>query len=308
MALTLEQLKQRRHGLGGSDAAAILGISKWKTPLDIFFDKVEEDRVEQELTPVIEWGNRLEPVLVQKFQELTGKKVELREGIVKHPKYDFMLANIDGFIPEENAILECKTTDRFMSKEWEEEGSDKLPDYYLTQCAHYAEVLGVDKVYVAVLIGGNNFKVYEYNRTQKLHDVIIAAEKHFWESHVLTKIPPEPSSVSDCQKLWRDAIEGQAIAANEDVAATITDMRRLNSLIKNFQLDYKKKSMEIYSFMKEAELLNNLNGEIVATWKNQTTNRFDMELFKQEHPELISKYIKQSSFRVLRFKGNSDDQ
>lgn len=71
MALTKQQLIARKQGIGGSDAAAILGLSQWKSPLDIFFDKLDTGEPEQINTPFTEWGIRLESAIVHKFQDKT---------------------------------------------------------------------------------------------------------------------------------------------------------------------------------------------------------------------------------------------
>ena len=73
MALTKQQLIARKQGIGGSDAAAILGLSQWKSPLDIFFDKLDTaEPMDNVSSPFMEWGNRLESAIVQKFQEEMG--------------------------------------------------------------------------------------------------------------------------------------------------------------------------------------------------------------------------------------------
>jgi len=193
VALTLEQKKIRMSGIGGSDCAAILGISKWKTPLEVYLDKIYEPTEDKDISPAIEWGNRLEKVIIEAFQDKTGKQCELEPRTLRHPKHDFMLANIDARIVGENAILECKTAGQFMAKYWSTDGGEALPEDYLLQCAHYAEVLDVDTVYVAVLIGGRDFRMYHYKRNPRLAETIIAAEHNFWHNHVLKRIAPEPT-------------------------------------------------------------------------------------------------------------------
>jgi putative phage-type endonuclease len=300
MTITLEQLKARKEGIGGSDAAAILGISKWSTPLDVFFNKTNAEVEEQALTPAQEWGNRLEPVIIQKFQDATGLQCKTSTETFKHKEYPFMLANIDAFIPEENAVLEIKTANTYAAKEWSMEGGDNLPDYYLTQCAHYAEVLGVEKVYVAVLIGGSDFRVYNYNRTPRLQQAIIEKEHNFWHNNVLKHIPPEPVTIEDSLKLWQLSGQDVTKVAGDEQEALIAELWQIKEQTKELEDLYKDKSKTLFTYFQDAEALVDRYGNKLATWKSQAYTRLDMERLKAECQDIYKKYLKQSQTRVFR--------
>lgn len=306
MALSQEQKAARRNGIGGSDAAAILGISKWKTPLEVYLDKVLGTSEKDEDNQYIRWGNRLEPVIIAAFEEQTGLKCELEPNMLKHPEHEFMLANIDARIVGQNAILECKTAGQFMAKEWSIEGGDKLPESYMIQCAHYAEVCNVDKVYIAVLIGGSDFRIYHYDRDRKLGEAIIKAEHKFWHENVLKKVPPDPINRDDALKLYNTSIPGESKLATNEIQVLLNDLNRLRGLIKDFEIEYKRKSADIFNFMQTAEILESNSGDKLATWLTQTSNRFDSLAFRNDNPELYDKYIKQSQSRVFRLKGEKE--
>lgn len=300
MALTLQQLKDRKHGIGGSDAAAILGLSKWKTPLDIFFDKTSEEVNEDEkLSSSQEWGNILEPVIINKFEKETGLTCVIKNEKIIHPKHNFMLSNIDAFIPSENAILECKTADKMLASEWSLEGGDNIPDYYLIQCAHYAEVMNVKKVYIAVLIGGNDFRIYHYNANQQLQDVIVQKEEKFWNENVLKRIPPQPLSYQDCQNLWKQS-KNIVIESNQDIEEAFYKLKSLKEEIQSKEKEVESLQKDICSFMGEADTLITNNSEKLCTWKSQSAKRIDTNLLKVQNPEIYDKYLKESSFRVFR--------
>lgn len=302
MTITLEQLKKRKEGIGGSDVAPILGVSKWKTPLDIYLDKVGEDIELQDLSPVQEWGNRLEPLIIQKFQEQTGLDCSLISNTVKHERHPFMLANVDAFIPSENAILECKTTSTFLKNEWGEQFTDQIPQEYLLQCAHYAEVLNVGRVYIAVLIGGNDFRVYVYDRLPRLGANLITKEKHFWYSHVQLKVAPQPLSDSDAVKLWLHSVKENVVTAPISTMEALERMKAIKNEIKKLEGSYETLEMEVFKFMQDNDQLMSPQGDILATWKAQTSNRFDSNTFKKDHPDLYNNYTKTTKTRILRVK------
>ncbi len=125
--LTREQLLLRKTGIGGSDAAAIVGLGKYSTPLDVYFDKTTPTVEDTRTTDVMERGNVLEPFVKSLFERKTGWRVQSGLYIQRNPDHPFMLANLDGVLPSERALVEFKTA-AYTSKtkeEWGEEGTDE---------------------------------------------------------------------------------------------------------------------------------------------------------------------------------------
>ena len=73
-----EWLQERQKGIGGSDAGAILGVNKWKTPFQVYLDKTEPITEEQEQHEAAYWGNQLEDMVAKEFTNRTRKKVRKR--------------------------------------------------------------------------------------------------------------------------------------------------------------------------------------------------------------------------------------
>lgn len=303
MALTKKQLIARKQGIGGSDAAAILGLSQWKTPLDVFFDKLDTAEPNDDIiSPFMEWGNRLESAIVQKFQEEMGVECKVTDETFKHPDYPFMLANIDALLPSENAILECKTTSVHAKDKWGLPMTDDIPKDYLIQCAHYAEVLNVAKVYIAVLIGGNEFRIYKYDRSARLGNALIQKEHDFWHNNVLNKIPPAPINSADAAKLWLESVREGSVVPTSELYDTIEIMKGIKAQIKKLESEYDKHSQQIFETLQEKDRLIDYQGNTLATWSVQNTCRFDTNSFKKEHPDLYKNYIKTTKSRILRLK------
>lgn len=149
-----EWLAARRKGIGGSDAAAIAGLNKWKSPVAVYLEKIGQAPEENVSSEAAYWGTVLEDVVAQEFSKRTGLKVRRRNAILQHPEHSFMLANVDRLIVGEKAGLECKTASEYLKEEWKD---DEVPAQYLIQCQHYMAVTGYDAWWIAVLIGGNKF-------------------------------------------------------------------------------------------------------------------------------------------------------
>lgn len=98
-----EWLALRRRGIGGSDVAAILGLSKWHSPLDVYRDKIGEG-ADQPDSPAMEWGRRLEPVIREKYAEATGLAVEKPDLMLISGDHPYMVADLDGICSDGRSL------------------------------------------------------------------------------------------------------------------------------------------------------------------------------------------------------------
>lgn len=189
--LTAEQRETRKTGIGGSDVASIVGMSPWKAANEVYLEKrgeIEEENIDEK--EIIIFGNLLEDVVASEYARRNSVKVERRNQVIRHSKYDFMLANIDRKVVGIRKGLECKTADKFTRGNWGADGSDEVPDYYHIQCGHYMNVLNYSEWDLAVLIGGNEYRQYHLQRDKELSEMLLEACIKFWEM-VKKGEPPE---------------------------------------------------------------------------------------------------------------------
>jgi len=298
--LTDQQLKERQTGLGGTDAAPICGASKWKTSMDVYNEKVLGITKEfsPEATERMDWGNYLEPLVIKRIEKEIGELIQTPTCTFRSKENPFMIANIDGLI--DKAVIEVKTTNNNFQKEWGESGSDDFPLLHKYQCAHYLHVLDKDLVYLAVLIGGNDFRLYKYIRNTILEKQIIKNEKDFWENNILKEIPPVVSEIPVIKE------EGFIDADDED-DKLITELNVIDEEIKtlnDMSKEIKNKLIEKLGNYSEMHL----RGEKAITYKDRLVSRFDTSKFKVSNPMLYNKYKKESNCKVFNIirnrKGN----
>lgn len=185
-----EWLEWRRSGIGGSDVAAICGLSRYKSALEVYLDKIGEIPPIAD-NPKMKAGRILEPVVADWFEEETGIRVQKQNYIFQHKDHPCMLANIDRWVPGENAGLEIKNTGEYSRNHWFEGNTEVIPTEYQLQANHYMAVTGADKWYVAVLIGGWDFQWRVIERDENLINSLITIEENFWNDHVKAKVLPE---------------------------------------------------------------------------------------------------------------------
>lgn len=202
-------LEARRSGIGASDAAVILGVSKWKSPLQLFAEKAGLADVTETEKDYLKWGHRLEPVIATAYEEETGR-VTYDPGdyeIARSADAPFMIATLDrlvtGWSTDQHAppfeapgVLELKTTSAFRREEWK----DEPPLAYQIQLQHQLAVTGHLWGSIAVLIGGQAFQWTDIKRSETFIEQLMSAEERFWK-RVQKREPPEPDSSVSTTKI-----------------------------------------------------------------------------------------------------------
>lgn len=300
MGLTKEQINERKGYIGGSDAAAVLGLSRYKTILQVWAEKtgtIEPDDISDKLN--VRLGNKMEAIVSELFTEETGKKVHRVNETLFHPNYPFIGANIDRLIVGENAGLEIKTTSAWMAKNFE---GDELPAEYILQCYHYMAVTGKPKWYLAVLIGNNDFKIKVLERDEKIIKQIIAKEVDFWEKFVIPKTMPEAISARDSDTLFQifpdSLLAGEAVELGDKGARFIETLKANQADLKVLENVIDQNKNELKAML--GENLMGRTGDWIVTWKTQTTKKLDIDRLKKEAPDLYEQYVKEIPSRVLR--------
>lgn len=278
-------LAERMKGVGGSDVAAILGLSKWSTPYDVWQSKLGL----ADPTPdndAMMWGRLLEPVIRQAYAERTGLAVAVPSDPLVMPGYSFARANLDG-IRSDGRIVEIKTA-RY-GDEWGEEGSDEVPIAYALQVQHYMMVAGADVADVAVLIGGSDFRVYTVEADQSVHDMILDAEAGFWEL-VQTKTPPPVMSFSDAVAAYGKASKSGEVLASAELADDVENLKRIKTEAKALEDLEKELKGRVMAALGELDTLV-YGGRTLATWKmSADSQKLDAKALAAAHPDLYARF------------------
>lgn len=290
----------RQSGIGGSDAAVILGLSHWKSPVQLYYEK----RGEIGLDPpneAMHFGNLLEEVIAREYARRTGQKVARVNSTLRHPDHSWMMAHIDRRIlnQADGMLLECKTAGKWWkASDWGESGTSDIPDYYMPQIQHYLAVTGWKSADLAALLAGNDFRIYSIERDDHYIKNLIASEADFWR-RIQENDPPGPESEDDCRLLWADA-NGETAIASDEILEAFHTLHSVRERIKNDEATESALKIKIQEFMADNTFLIGPSGEKLATWKNQESIRLDTARIKSEAPDLYEKFGKKSVSRVFR--------
>lgn len=279
-----EWLDARRGGVGGSDSAAVVGLSPWRTPLEVYLDKIGELVTEENAD--MRRGSLLEPVVRQLYCDETGRAVLTPNEILRNPDYPFALANLDGIASGE-ILLECKTSRSRIG--WGDPGTAEIPVYYLCQVQHCMMVSRLRRADVAVLFGDFEFGIYPIEADQEFQDLLAEQEATFWRC-VQKRIPPDPITHSDLKRRWPRSVVAAATATADDLRVA-----RVLSVVKDCLTTLEDIKDEAEAFLKahirDAEGLR-LGAEVICTWKTaKGAAKFDTDRFKADHPDLFDQYL-----------------
>lgn len=256
-------LERRKTGIGGSDVAAVLGVSKWKTPYQLWLDKTSDTVTEKE-NDLLHFGSVLEQVIADEYARRNNVKVLRRNQMYRHAEHPELIANIDRYIVG-GKILECKTCNAFASAKFGE-GGDEVPDEYLLQVQHYMHVTGYHSADLAVLIGGNEYRQFSLKYDADLAHY--AADKcvEFWNDYVVPQVPP-PATANDDLVRYYNAKAGATITATEEIATLIDEYKRLKGVEKEVKANLEAIATNVKLFAGENEIIQDVFGKTLATWK-----------------------------------------
>lgn len=244
-------LKERKKGLGGSDAPVVMGLSNFKSRYTLWAEKVGlVDEVDLSDKEFVQWGQRLERPILDAYTEESGRKIKYIPLYTLYWDNDipYMFCTPDAMQVGDTPILddgvvEVKNVNAHMGKEWEAEP----PEQYQIQLLHNMCVLNVTWGTLVALIGGNRLVWYDYNYGDVVETIkdILGAEGEFWKL-VETETPPEIDS-SESTKKTLNTIggeeEGKSIILAAESCGITDDLDALAEAIKkNKTLDAKLKN------------------------------------------------------------------
>ena len=297
-------LAQRRKTIGGSDAAAIVGLSRYSTPYTIFMDKTGRlpDKPD---TEAMRLGRDLEDYVAKRWQEATGKKVRRLQAMLYNPLYPFAHADVDRMVIGEDAGLECKTTSTLDVKQF---NGVEFPEKYYAQCVHYLAVTGVKRWYLAVLVFGRGFFEFTLERDQLEIDALMTAEAEFWTENVAKDNPPPP----DGSQATTEALQ-VIYAESQDEERDL--FGRETMLDEYMQLKRQKRAIEdrmgeIENSLKEdlQEAERGRCGSYTISWKSQQRSTFQPKAFAQAYPNIdLTPFYKTSSTRPFKVMEKKND-
>ena len=325
-------LAYRRQGIGGSDAAAVLGISPFRTAVDLYYDKLNIASVVDDdgNWVAMKMGHLLEDLVAEIFARKTGFRIYQVKKMFQHPHYPYMLADVDYFIDlpsGKTAILEIKTTNYNAKDNWWQNGEEIVPPYYECQGRHYLAVMNMDEVWFCCLYGNNEDEVIirHLARDASYEEELIALEGFFWNDNVLARVPPPFTESGD---LISASSKRHTGPADPNAPALELDAGLSAQLARYLALQEQKKSVEasVKTLEEEIKRLRSmiavkmgtsceahceLGGiSYVITYnpvRKPEVNKANLLRLKVQEPEIYQKFVTVSEYRRFNVKQIRED-
>lgn len=313
----------RSHFLGGTDAAAVMGISPWSTPVELWQEKTgrkRKDPVDPMRAKILARGRKLEPFIREMAIEKLGERglqVELLACNERYqdPEHPFLACEIDfellvtGSIVIDGQLLElhrehvnadAKSVSGFARKKWGLEDTEDVPIEYAAQFQHGLMITGRRLCLVAALRSFDDVDLFWTRRDQETITGMRQREVEFWINHVLADVAPDPFNFSDIKLLF-PLDNGLSVEATTEIAEKVAQLRDIKSRLRDFEEAEEALTFEIGEFISPHAILT-YRGKEIATWKGQGRRALDQKLLAEKHPEIMDECMSTSTIRVLRLK------
>lgn len=301
-----EWTKLRSSTIGGSDAAAILGLNPHKSAYALWAEKtgkvIPEDISQKE---AVRLGTDLEDYVAHRFMEATGKKVRRENYTVFRDDMPYAHANYDRLIIGERAGLEIKTTNALNLKKFK---NGEFPANYYCQCCHYLLISGLERWYLAVLVLGVEFKVFTIERDEAELAALKMAEENFWYQ-VQNDLPPAIDGMDSTIDALNETFpisdpEADAV----DLTGCAVDLALLDECTQQIKaLEEKKKAAQARVMETLGAAEKGFYGGYSVSWKSQKRSTFDRKKWEKEHGAIPEEYFKVSDSRTFRFKKENNE-
>lgn len=312
----------RSEFLGGSDAAAVMGLSPWATPVELWQQKTgraPKPKVTQARQRMFDRGHKLEPfirdMVIDKLRD-QGLDVELLTSNARYvdPEYSFLRCEVDfelllrgstvigSKIVEfkgEHINADAKSVSGFARQKWGDVDTEDVPIEYAAQFMHGLMVTGRRYCLVAALRSFDEVDIFWTVRDDETIAGMRQRLVRFWVDHVQTTRAPDPIDFDDIKALF-PTDDGGAVEATKDIAEKVDRLRKTRDEIKRLQEIEEALAFEVGNYIRPRTWLT-VNGRPVMSWKGQRSTRLDIDAFRSAHPDWFAMFAQTGVQRVLRF-------
>jgi putative phage-type endonuclease len=270
-------LEARRKGIGGSDAAAALGLSPWKSPYALWAEKAE-GWVDDRETEAMEAGLALEHAIGEWWSGRVGIPVTRDRRMLRSRQWPWMVVNLD-FIAllDEPGPLEVKNVGLRMSDEWID--GEKAPDHYRAQVIHAQAVTGLGTGFLSALVGGQSLRTITVERDEQAILNLAEAERQFWQL-VQRHTPPEVDGSASTTVALNQRFASPVHDSEVELDPMVLDMLAARKALKQQEKEAGAK-IDAYENTIKAMLGNaeigTVDGKPVVTWKKQSRSGYVVE-------------------------------
>jgi putative phage-type endonuclease len=299
-----EWLALRRHGIGGSDALAVLGLDPWKPRLRVYLDKIG-DPLRDEESDRMRWGHYVENPVAAWFTDRTGIRTR-KCGLLHHRDRDWQRLTPDR-LTSDGGLLEIKNTNYHRRGEWEDDLGEIIADGAEAQAQHAMAVTGYGHCWVSAQVGGEPPVIRRVERDEAFIADLTAVEAEFWEM-VRNLTPPAldggEKAARLIARLYPDVTPGKTVELTGEQFALLREYLKEGAAAKAAEERKTEIKALITQVMGDAETAVH-EGEPVATWSPRRRTQVTKEniaVLRERYPDAAAEVVEEKPFRAFGVK------
>jgi predicted phage-related endonuclease len=237
----------------------------------------------------VQMGHTMQPLIGRLFQDRMGIELKDADYAITHPKHDWFRSHFDFISADGSTLVEAKNYNAMVRNQFDPD-SNRIPDADYAQLIHEAACHGVDRIFLAVLFGGQEFCTFEFNITESQKDDLIKKMAEVWGYCKSGNLPPAQSI--EQTKIMFPQSSTAVVTATRQVELAITQLRDIKNQIKNLEAAEEQVEVAIRNLMGESQEIRTVDGQTLVTWKSsKASKRFSADLFKSAMPDIYEQFV-----------------
>jgi predicted phage-related endonuclease len=236
-------------------------------------------------------GHVMQPHIAKIWQSRFGKELKDADYALSHPKQNWMRSHFDYITADGRELVEVKNYNLAAQSKFSDEGdTPRVPAADMAQLIHEAACHGVSTIHLCVLFGGQRFRNFKFEITEREKDELIEEMATYW-GYAKAGTTPPPSTVEQCKILF-PVDDGSAAFATAQLEELCEAAKLHQAKIKELEGNLDKIESAIRGYMGSKAELVTMDGRMLATWKtSKGSKKFDSTAFKSKFPHIYEQFI-----------------
>ena len=237
----------------------------------------------------VQMGHVMQPVIGRLFQD--KHKMELKDAdySLTHPKHDWFRSHFDFISADGTVLVEAKNYNAGVRNKFDAD-TNRIPDPDYAQLVHECACHGIDRIFLAVLFGGQEFVTFEFNIGEAQKDDLIQRMAKLWAFCKTDTLPP--AETIEQTKLMYPQSSEDALIANQQLELAVAQLKQYKASIKAMEDQSEALEVAIRNAMGEKGSIMSFTGETLVTWRtSKPSMRFNTDLFKQAMPDIYQQFV-----------------
>ena len=237
----------------------------------------------------VQMGHVMQPIIGQLFQD--QHKMELKEAdyALTHPTESWFRSHFDFISADGRVLVEAKNYNAGVRNKFDAD-TNRIPDADYAQLVHECACHGIDRIFLAVLFGGQEFLTFEFNIAQAERDELVQKMAKLWAFCKTDTLPPA-ESIEQTKLIYPTSTE-DALVATQQMEIAVAQLKQYKASIKALEDQAEAVEVLIRNAMGERGSIATYSGETLVTWRaSKASKRFSTDLFKQAMPDIYEKFV-----------------